>query len=323
MAGAWCSTYHFPEVRVPSVTPQTFRRLALASVFSYALLVATGGAVRLTGSGLGCPDWPSCYHSRLTAAMSFHPLIEFGNRLVTVAVSIISIVVFLAAFGLHERRRDLRILSGGLVVGLLAQIVLGGLVVHFNLNPYLVALHFLLTLAVLGDAIVLHERSRTPSGERRLVVGREIVWFTRLQLAVLSVLLMVGTLVTGAGPHAGGPGAKRIAVAFRDIAELHSTIALFLIGLVIGALFALYQAKAPAVVQQRARTMLEVLALQGVVGFTQYFLHDAPWLVEIHLVGATAAFSAAALLHLSLYVPDPAGPLGGGAVARVDVAQPA
>lgn len=284
----------------------TFRKVALATVIAYALLVATGGAVRLTGSGLGCPDWPSCYHTRFTAADSFHPLVEFGNRLVTVAVSIVSIVVFVAALRLLERRKDLRLLAGGVIVGLVAQIVLGGLVVLFKLNPYLVALHFLLTIAILGDAIVLYVFAGRPAARLVPRVSPTVLWMTRLQLATLDVLLVAGTVVTGSGPHAGGPGAKRIPIAFRDVAELHSTIALFLIGLTLGSLFALHAANAPAETQSRARTVLEIYAVQGVIGFSQYFLHDAAGLVELHMIGATAAFSMTLLAYLALYVPGPA-----------------
>ena len=280
---------------------RAFQRLAAAPVVLYALLVVTGGAVRLTGSGLGCPDWPSCYQNKLTAAASFHPLIEFGNRLITVGVSLISIVVFVAALSLRPKRSELRWLAFGLIIGLVAQIVLGGLVVLFTLNPYLVALHFVLTLVVLADAILLYSFAGREPSPLAKTVSVEVLWFTRLQLAVLGVLICAGTLVTGAGPHAGGPGAKRIPIAFRDVAEMHSTIALFLIGLTLGGLFVLHLGKAPPGIQRQARAVLELYAVQGALGYLQYSLHDAPLVVEFHLIVATSAFSATLILYLACY----------------------
>lgn len=288
--------------------------MALAAVVCYALLVVTGGAVRLTGSGLGCPDWPSCYQHRLIAQLSLHPMIEDVNRFVTVAVSVVSVVAFLAAVFRVPRRRDLVVLSGGLVAGLLAQIVLGGLVVLFKLNPYLVSLHFLLTILVLANAIVLYHRSGVDDARcarTEALVGRDLVWLGRLLLGTLAVLSTIGTIVSGSGPHAGAPSTpgapiKRIPIAFRDIAEVHVDVALFLIGLTLAALFAFHHAKAPERIQHRARLMLELEFVQGVLGYTQYFLHDSPVVVEFHLAGVTALWVAAVGFYLSLHDHPPA-----------------
>jgi heme a synthase len=286
--------------------PKTVRALALASVVCYALLVLTGGAVRLTGSGLGCSDWPQCFQGHLVAPASFHPLVEFTNRVVTIAVSVVTVAAFLSAVVLRPRRRDLIGLGGALIAGLVAQIILGGLVVLTKLNPYLVALHFVLTLVVLAVALVMFHLSRTYETHREPLVRSEIVWLARLLLGVLCVLILAGTMVTGAGPHAGGKGAKRVPIAFRDIAELHSTIALFLIGCTLASLFALHVAKAPERTQRVARTMLEVLFIQGALGYTQYFLHDSAVVIEFHLAGATAVWIAAVTFYLSLHRhPEP------------------
>ena len=146
-------------MRLPRFSPATVRKVALVSVICYALLVLSGGAVRLTGSGLGCPDWPSCFQHQLTAVSSFHPIVEFTNRLVSVAVTLVSLAALAMTALRTPPRRDLTLLGGGLVAGIAAQIVLGGLVVLFKLNPYLVALHFVLTIVILADAIVLYHRS--------------------------------------------------------------------------------------------------------------------------------------------------------------------
>jgi heme a synthase len=286
--------------------PKTVRALALASVVCYALLVLTGGAVRLTGSGLGCADWPECFQGHLVASASFHPLVEFTNRVVTIAVSIVTVAAFLSAMALRPRRRDLIGLGVGLVGGLVAQIILGGIVVLTKLNPYLVALHFVLTFVVLAVALVMFHLTRTQPTHREALVGTEIVWLARFLIATLCVLILAGTIVTGSGPHAGGKGAQRVPIAFRDIAELHSTIALFLIGCTLASLFALHVAKAPGRTQRVARTMLEVMFIQGALGYTQYFLHDNPVVIEFHLAGATAIWIAAITFYLSLHRhPEP------------------
>lgn len=289
--------------RLPTISPKTFQLLAVAAVVCYALLVVTGGAVRLTGSGLGCKDWPTCSQHDFIASASFHPLVEFSNRMVTIVVSVVSVAAFLAAFRRRPFRRDLAWLSGGLVIALVAQIVLGGLVVLLKLNPYLVALHFVLTFAVLVDALALWQRGRLAAGPSRPIVQRELLWLLRILLVVLCGVVLAGTVTTGAGPHAGAPGTSRIDFAFRDAAELHATMALFLIGLTLATLFALHVAKAPGSVQRRARILLEVMFLQGILGYSQYFLHDAAAVIELHLAGATSVWCNAVLLYLGCYRP--------------------
>lgn len=283
------------------VSPVLLGRIATILVACYALLVITGGAVRLTGSGLGCADWPNCSQHSVIASASFHPLVEFSNRCVTIAVSIVSIVAFLATARRSPRRRDLTWLGVGVLAGLVAQVVLGGLVVLFKLNPYLVALHFALTLAVLAVAILLRQRNLHGVGRPTRLVSNELIWLSRLQLGTLSVLVLAGTMVTGAGPRAGGPGAKRIDVPFQRIAELHADMALFLIGMSLATLFALHIGRAPAALQRRARFFLEMLALQGVIGYSQFFLHDAPALVELHLAGITTLWCVLVVHYLGCY----------------------
>jgi cytochrome c oxidase assembly protein subunit 15 len=301
-------------VRHPTVSPALFRRLAVVALAAFAVIIVTGGAVRLTGSGLGCPDWPSCYQHGLTAELSFHPVVEFVNRCITIAVGFVTTATVLGAVFRSPRRRDLVWLSTGLAVGLVGQAVLGGLVVLFHLNPYLVMAHLLFSLAIVVDAVVLVQRAglddAVAAGSTHPVIGRELVWLARLLLGTLAVVLAAGTAVTGAGPHAGDPdaGVRRIPVAFRDIAELHSTLALFLIGMMLATLFALRQARAPEIVQRRAQLLLEVMAVQGVLGYTQYILHDNALVVGFHIAGATSLVIGATLFYLSLSAGTPAAP---------------
>jgi cytochrome c oxidase assembly protein subunit 15 len=286
------------------------RSVALAAVVCYVLLMVTGGAVRLTGSGLGCPDWPSCYQHQLTAHVSFHPMVEFLNRLVTVAVTIISALALLVALARSPQRRDLCWLGGGLVAGVVAQIILGGIVVLFKLNPYLVACHFLLTIVVLANAVVFFHRSCVDAehDENTAVslVPSDLRWLARCLLGALGIVSCVGTMVAGAGPHAGAPSTptqpiERIPIAFKAIAEAHSDVAIFLIGLTFASLFAFHRAKVPARVQQHLRWLFELLVLQGTLGYVQFFLHDAPVVVEFHILGVAMLWVAAVAFYLTLH----------------------
>lgn len=289
------------------LTPAAYRRVTLAAVIALSLIVVTGGAVRLTGSGLGCPDWPTCTGTRVVAAWSLHPMIEFTNRVITVAVTAAVVAAVVGALLRRPRRRDLVWLSSGLVAGVLAQVVLGGLTVLYKLDPPWVMGHFVLSFAVLADAVVLHHRAGTHSTPARPVVSRDLVWLGRLVLATLAVVVILGTAVTGSGPHSGDIHAKRLPFHFQGVAELHSSVVMLLAGLTIATLFALHHARAPADVQRRARVVLAVMAAQAAIGYTQYFTRVPAALVAMHLAGATALWIVVLRYNLGLSVhPAPA-----------------
>ncbi len=264
--------------------------LALAMV---TLIVVTGGAVRLTGSGLGCSDWPECSVGHLTPAVQFHGLIEFGNRLVTVVLTIVVAAAFLAAVFRRPRRRDLIWLSGGLVIGILAQAVLGGIVVYTKLNPYLVMVHFCATMILLVNAVVLVHRSTRAygPGSGHLLIPRTLLRLFYGVLVLLGFVIAAGTAATGAGPLGGESSgqviAKRIPVSLRDLAELHASLVMLLIGLTIGLVVGLHMADVPERVRRAGRVLLAVMVAQAAVGYTQYFTHLPAALVEVHLLGAT------------------------------------
>ncbi len=279
--------------RLPTVSPELSRRLNVLALVLTALIVVTGGAVRLTGSGLGCSNWPECSAGHLTPALQFHGWVEFGNRLVTIVLVVAVAAAFLGAVFRAPRRRDLMWLSGGLVAGVLAQAVLGGIVVYTKLNPYVVMVHFYATMLLLVDAIVLvHRSTRDYSpGAARLLVPRLLVRLYYGLLALLSLVIAAGTATSGAGPHAGDSSgqqvAKRIPIALRDMAELHSSLALLLIGVTIGLVVAVHTVAVPERVRRSARILMAVMVAQAAVGYTQYFTHLPALLVEVHLIGAT------------------------------------
>ena len=280
--------------RLPSISPSLSHRLDVLALVLTALIVVTGAAVRLTGSGLGCSNWPECSAGHLTSALQFHGLVEFGNRLVTVVLTVAVAAAFLGSVLRSPRRRDLVWLSGGLVVGVLAQAVLGGIVVYTKLNPYVVMVHFLATMLLLVDAVVLVHRSTrdyTP-GSAHLLVPRPLIRLYYGLLALLTLVIAAGTATTGAGPHAGDASgqqvAKRIPVALRDMAELHSSLALLLVGVTVGVIVAVHMGDIPERVRRAARILLVVMVAQAAVGYTQYFTHLPALLVEAHVLGATA-----------------------------------
>lgn len=296
------SWYH----RLPTVSARAFRPFAVTSLVMMCLIVATGAAVRLSGSGLGCPDWPTCYRTRITAQLSFHPLMEFGNRLVTVLLVVVVGATMLAALRRSPARRDLNWLSFGLVVGVFLQAGLGALVVYSKLNPYLVMIHFLATMVLVADAVVLVHRSsreyRTDPGRRR--VPPAMLWLSRSLMVMLAVVLAAGTATTGAGPHRGNASgqqiAARIPVAFRDLAELHATLALFLVGATLATVVALHALDVPERVRRGGRILVMVMVAQAAVGYAQYFTHVPVVLVEVHIIGATALVVGIVRFHLGL-----------------------
>lgn len=274
--------------------PAVFRRLSVVSLVAVAVIVLSGAAVRLTGSGLGCSDWPTCSYGHLTPPLQFHSLVEFSNRMVTVLLTVVVGVTLVAALLRRPRRRDLAWLAAGLVGGVLAQAVLGGIVVYTKLNPYVVMLHFLASAVLVADAVVLvHRSSRDYSpGSGRLLVPRPVLLASRGLLALLGAVLLAGSATTGAGPHAGDSSgqqvAKRIPVALRSMAELHSSLALLLVGVTVGIAVALHALDVPERVRRAGRILVVVLVAQAAIGYTQYFTHLPALLVELHVAGATS-----------------------------------
>jgi cytochrome c oxidase assembly protein subunit 15 len=280
-------------------TPRTlsapvFRWFAFATFLSMILIVLSGAAVRLTGSGLGCPDWPTCFHGRITGSLSIHPFIEYANRMVTVTLVVLTGVTLIAAWLRERRRRDLLVLSGSLVLGVIADAVLGGLVVYSKLNPWLVSLHMLLSLTMVVIAAVLYHHSKYiyGPGARSDVRDPHFRAVARTLWIPFVILLVTGTMTTGSGPHAGSSQgqvhAKRLPFAFSSAAWVHSAAALLFIGLVVGLLLAIWQTGAPKPLQLGVRRLVVIALVQAAIGVTQYLTHVPVVLVELHVAGAVS-----------------------------------
>lgn len=288
------------------LTPRAYQRVTLAALVALAFIVVTGAAVRLTASGLGCPNWPTCDDGRIVAPLEYHAMVEFVNRVVTGLVSVAVMLAVLGSLVRRPRRRDLTWLSLGLVAGVIGQIVLGGLVVLFHLYPPLVMGHFVLSMLLLLDATVLHHRAGLPdAGIDRPAVGSEQLVLGRLLVATASVAILLGTVVTGSGPHAGsrdGELVERLPFDVGDVARIHSLSVLLFVGVTLFLARSLHVAGAPAPLQQRVRVLLGVLLLQAGVGYAQYFTGVPALLVGVHVLGAVAVWIATLRVVLGMRV---------------------
>ncbi|MGH9183028.1 MAG: COX15/CtaA family protein [Acidimicrobiales bacterium] len=286
---------------LPRLRPGAYRRVTLLAALALAFIVVTGAAVRLTGSGLGCSDWPACEPGRLTptSATDGHAMVEFANRAITGLVSLAVVLAVLGSFVRQPRRRDLVWLSLGLVAGVVGQIVLGGLTVLFELSPPLVMGHFLLSMLILWDAVVLHWRAGRPEGPTVPVVGPTAVRLGRLLVASAAVVVFTGTVVTAAGPHAGDARARRLDVFLPDAARVHGLSVVLLLCLTLAVVWVLRRDRAPAPVQRSARVLVGVIVAQAAIGYTQYFTGVPVLLVGAHILGAVAVWTAVIRLSLS------------------------
>jgi cytochrome c oxidase assembly protein subunit 15 len=289
---------------VPSwrLSPAAFSRLTLFGLVALVFVIVTGGAVRLTGSGLGCPSWPTCVGGHLVPPDHFYSMVEWLNRVVTGLVSVAVMLLAVGAFLRSPRRRDLTWLSMGLVVGLVGQIVLGGETVRHRLNPAFVMSHFLLSMAIVFVAVVLHHRasvfvppvSLTPS--LRPLAGLIVV--------AAAVTVVMGTIVTGAGPHSGANSSDgRVARWHLDlhrVTQVHGTSAVVLVALSLTTLWLLHTQHAPPFVVTQARQLVEVLGIQVGIGYTQYLTGVPVGLVMIHILGAALVWVFALRLALTL-----------------------
>lgn len=290
------------------LSPRAYRWITFAALVSLCVIVVTGGAVRLTGSGLGCSDWPNCEPGRLTphSASDVNAMIEYLNRLFTGVVSVAVALAVLGSLVRVPRRRDLTGLSLGLVAGVVGQIVLGGLTVIFELRPEFVMAHFLLSMVLVANGVVLVRRAGDP--EPPVAVERSSP-ATRARavalVALAAVVVFTGTIVTGAGPHGGDEEVERLGVGVEAAARVHGLSVVVFLGLVIATLVLAHRARDEAVV--RASTALVVVAVaQAAIGYVQYFTGVPVLLVGLHIAGATLVWIAALAVLLATTRRSPA-----------------
>lgn len=284
------------------VKDSTFRRLTAAALSSLCIIVVSGAAVRLTGSGLGCEDWPNCNSEKLIDVSSGHTAIEQLNRLFTGVVSVSVILAVLAAHGIRPFRRDLVWLAWSLVIGVLAQIVIGGVVVLTGLHPLSNMAHFLVSMVLVACAFALHKRALVPAGTPFFRVTKTHVDRYLIAMVVASAITIVlGTIVTATGPHAGDENAPRFGFELRMVVQTHSVFVLLTLALMI-VLYLNIRSLATGPTRTNLDNAMNTLVLvtlaQAGVGYWQYFTGVPAGLVALHIAGATAFWMATCNLVL-------------------------
>lgn len=275
----------------PRVPPQSawLGRILLANVVVEILIVVTGGLVRLTGSGLGCPTWPQCvpgsYLPVPEQAQGIHKYIEFGNRTLTGLVGVVAVAALLAVWRLSDRRRALLVPTVLVLAGVGAQAILGGITVRTGLNPATVAGHFLLSMILVAAATAAVIAARKPTGTPRPAVPaliRRLAWATA---ALGGVVLILGTIVTGSGPHSGDADQPaRLGFDPRSVSWLHADAVMLFLGLVVATWIATQLRSSSPRPAQAWRAVLLVTLAQGAVGYTQYFTGLPEVLVLAHML---------------------------------------
>ena len=273
------------------LSPAAYRRVTLLALLALAFIIVTGAAVRLTGSGLGCPDWPTCAENRIVAPLEYHAMVEFVNRTVTGLVSVLVILAVLGSLLRVPRRRDLVWLSLGLVAGVIGQIVLGGLTVLFDLKPAFVMAHFLLSMVLLATPWSCTSGPARSSPSPRWSTDRDLRLLGKLDVVAAGLVLFLGTVVTSSGPHGGDEKAERFDFALREVARLHGLAAVVFLVLTLVTLWRLWKAKAPPRPLGRGEAVLAVSVAQAAIGYTQYFTGVPALLVGFHILGAVAVWT--------------------------------
>lgn len=302
------------------MTPSRYRAIAIATLIALSAIIVTGAAVRLTNSGLGCDDWPNCSKERLIDVSSKHAAIEQINRLFTGVVGAAAIAAVLGSVVRRPRRRDLVVLSVLISLGVVANAVLGGISVLVDLHPLAVQGHMLLSMALIVTGSVLVRRAGEPDGEPRVpVVSRITRRLTWALFALTGLAVVAGTLVTGAGPHAGDESAERLDIAIPTVARLHGGTVMLAIA--TGVALGVRVWSRPGDRRQIGEALTSWLflgVLQAALGYVQYFNGVPALLVGVHVAGATAVMIAATFVVLDTTRPLTIGPIGGDPAPAAD-----
>jgi heme a synthase len=290
------------------------RQIALIGVIADTVIMSTGAAVRLSASGLGCPDWPRCSAADIVASKNagqtlLNTWIEFGNRLLNFPLVIITVIVFIAAWRFRPaspeqpagaRRPDLVWLAATQPTGVVAQAVIGGIVVLTKLNPVAVSVHFGVSASIVAAAVVLHVRCAEGNEPATPVVRSDLSVLGAALVGVTCAMLAAGTVVTGTGPLAGNAAAPRYKLPLEGVTQLHADIGWLMAGLAIALVLGLRLSGAPPRVVRASWIMIAALGLQGAVGYIQYFTHLPAGLVWIHVTGSILVFIFVLRLFLTM-----------------------
>ncbi len=325
------------KIRVQmQIAPSTYRRITLIALVALIVIIITGGVVRLTDSGLGCPDWPTCEGDSLVpdreSEAGYHALIEFVNRAITGITAVAVALAVLGAFWLKSLakniRRNLLFWAGLLVVGVLVQVILGALVVWLHLTPPIVMAHFLVSMYLVYAAVVLHYKTSnlTGSSSRSQAVSLSslssarsrpyLIWLTRLGVLLAAAVIFAGTVLTGAGPHSGATGdedetVRRFALDIPNLARIHAGLVIGFIGVMALGWLVLYelqksQTEKPDILKRiwsRGKFLAVITLSQTFVGYVQYFSDVPEVLVGVHIAGAALLWTAVVYFYLEVCPP--------------------
>lgn len=296
--------------RLPREVDGRIRAMAIASLIGQIVLIVTGGAVRLTSSGLGCPTWPRCTTGSLTTTpeMGIHGIIEFGNRLLTFALTAVAVIMLVMLWNLRKERKDLFWLAVGLLASVPAQAVIGGITVLTQLNPWVVGLHFLVSMALVVLSMLLVNRAYGRAGrfmDRTYPALPSSMAPTMLVTTAAAIAAVVlGVVVTGAGPHAGDANAPRNGLDWDLFSHIHAVPA-YLVA--FGALFAVVVTltrRIPGTFRNGVVLLLVLTVLQAAIGITQYYTGIPALLVAAHmLVSALLVAAAVNAADVARYSP--------------------
>ncbi len=310
------------------------RRLALAGVIADTAIMSTGAAVRLSASGLGCPDWPQCSAADIVASKNagqtlLNTWIEFSNRLLNFPLVIIAGLIFIAAWQYRpdgKRRRDLVWLAAAQPLGVVAQAVIGGIVVLTKLNPAAVSVHFLVSASIVAAAVALYVRCtqdpKTSGEPSAAVVRRDLQLISAALVAVTCVMLAAGTVVTGTGPLAGHADTPRYKLPLEGVTQLHADIGWLMAGLAVALVLGLRLSGAPPRAVRAGWIMLAALGSQGVIGYIQYFTHLPAGLVWVHVTGSVLVWIAVLSLFFAVRDRGPVNTAQTRPMAAVPARQP-
>jgi cytochrome c oxidase assembly protein subunit 15 len=285
--------------KLPVTVDSTVRRLAVLSLIGQTVLVVTGGAVRLTASGLGCPTWPRCTSNSLvnTPEMGIHGFIEFGNRLLTFALAAVAVLMLVYLWNLRKERKDLFLLALGLLASIPAQAVIGGITVLTQLNPWVVGLHFLVSMALVVFAMLLVNRAYGRTGQFRTLPLTSLPGVLRPVMTAVAlfsaIAVMLGVVVTGAGPHAGDANAPRNDLDWDLFSHIHAVPAYLVTAGTLLAVYFVFRRGISGTFRTAVLLLLAVTVLQAVIGFTQYYNGIPALLVGAHMLGAALLMAAA------------------------------
>jgi heme a synthase len=299
------------------------RRFALAAIVTNIAIVFTGGLVRVTGSGLGCPTWPTCDGQNLVPVpggdhAGWQTAIEFGNRLLTFVVLAAALAVFVQVRRTRPHPPTVERLAWALPAGVLAQALLGGITVLTGLSPLTVASHFLLSMVLIAVAIAIHERVRPVTVEALPAPSPGVRHATTALLVAAAAVLVLGTLVTGAGPHAGDASTPRLGIDIRLLAIAHADAVWLLVGVTVALVAVTWRSGSPRL-RAAVRTLLAIEFVQGGIGYWQYATGIPEPLVAAHILGAALMWATA----VAVWMRARPAPLGDGADRDRDLVEPA